>query len=263
MTLCSRRALNTRHFDVKPTWFDRRHAYRHHFEFFEQSLELRLKHIREARGGGSVPPMYMQELREAEADGRLELKCVDAKVESISADCVHVLLGSELRHFDLIVNACGHVPDCRRLPLVAQLLEDHPLDVIGGFPAISQDLRWGDFKNLFVIGALASLQVGPDAGNLMGLRRAGHIMANVLGLREWLKDTGSILGNIRGNRYAALGDSDESSDAESDGSECSECSDSGMADAEAKLDVRSDEVSTEVSMADEASDHTNLHSSAE
>ncbi|CAE7214885.1 unnamed protein product [Symbiodinium pilosum] len=216
VTLCSRRELTTRHFDVKPTWFDRRVAYRHHFEFFEQPLESRLKHIKAARVGGSVPPMYMKELREAEARGEVELKCVDAQLDTVLSGCVQVKLGSEMRRFDLVVNACGHVPDCRKLPLISELLENFPTDVIGGFPVISQDLQWGSCKQLFVVGALASLQVGPDAGNLMGLRRAANIVANVLGLRAWLRDTASVLGNIRGNRYAALGsDSESESDSES------------------------------------------------
>ena len=124
-----------------------------------------------------------------------------------------------MKCFDLVVNACGHAPDCQKLPLVGQLLRDYPVEVVGGFPLVSQDLQWGSFKKLFVIGALASLQVGPDAGNLMGLRRAVHIVANILGLREWLKDTKSVLGNIRGNRYAALGDS---SDSDSGSESCSE-----------------------------------------
>ena len=254
VTLCSRRALTTRHFDVQPTWFDRRKANRHHFEFFNQPLECRLKHIKEARVGGSVPPMYMKELCEAEAQDKVEVKCVEAKLEGISSDSVQVKLGDEVRSFDLIVNACGHVPDCRRLPLITELLKEFPAEVIGGFPVISQDLQWGEAKQLFVVGALASLQVGPDAGNLMGLRRAAHIVANVLGLRTWLKDTASVLGNIRGNRYAAL-DSDSDSDSDSEG----DAESNSEAEPEKGSELRRDrkradaEVSTEAS-SDGASD---------
>mmetsp|Transcript_86852 Transcript_86852/g.221230 ORF Transcript_86852/g.221230 Transcript_86852/m.221230 type:complete len:119 (-) Transcript_86852:69-425(-) len=74
----------------------------------------------------------------------------------------------------------------------------------GGLPVLTQDLQWGSLTKLFVIGALAALQVGPDAGNLMGLRRAAHVVAITLDLRCWLKDTGSVVGNIRGNQYSAL-----------------------------------------------------------
>ena len=246
VTLCSRRELNTRHFDVSQTWFDRRQANRHHYEFFEQSLDCRLKHIKEARGGGSVPPMYMKELRDAEANGLIELKCVEAQVEAIFSDSVQVRLGSEVKCFDLVVNACGHAPDCQKLPLISQLLRDCPVEVVGGFPVVSQDLQWGSFKQLFVIGALASLQVGPDAGNLMGLRRAVHIIANVLGLREWLKDTKSVLGNIRGNRYAALGDSDDD-DSGSDSESCSEAQPGSDEESAGSKSPNLDEASTEAS----------------
>ncbi|CAJ1339093.1 unnamed protein product [Effrenium voratum] len=236
VTLCSRRPLTTRHFDVKSTWFDRRVANRHHFEFFEQPLEDRLKHIKVSRGGGSVPPMYMTDLRKAEARGKVELRCEEVQFQAVLPDAarpVQVLIGTEVRHFDLVLNACGHCPDCRNLPLISELLTDFPVDVVGGFPVVSQDLQWGSLSQLFVMGALASLQVGPDAGNLMGLRRAAHIVANVLGLRDWLKDTASVLGNVRGNRYAALGapDSDSESDRSSDSGEFAELKSSDAAEA--------------------------------
>jgi len=213
----SRRQLTTRHFDISETWFDRRRAHFHHYEFFEKPLEERLKHIREARGGGSVPPMYMKSIREAEADGRLTYKCEAVRLVSILEDCVEVMIGDEVQRFDLIVNACGHRPDCAQLPLVGELLKAAPVEVVGGFPTLSQDLQWGDFKQFFVIGALASLQVGPDAGNLMGLRRAAKIVADALDLRSWLRDTKTVVGNVRGNRFDALGvDSDSDSGSNSD-----------------------------------------------
>lgn len=91
--------------------------------------------------------------------------------------------GSRLR-FDCVVTACGHRPDCEKLSLIKDLLSYEPVELVGGFPELSQDLQWGGFKQLFVIGALASLQVGPDAGNLMGLRRAAQIVAHAMNLRR-------------------------------------------------------------------------------
>merc|ERR1712032_1545573 len=90
-----------------------------------------------------------------------------------------------------------------------------PAPVHGGLPVLSQDLQWAGLKKLFVIGALAGLQVGPDAGNLMGLRRSAHMVASALDSRGWLRDASSVLGNARGNRYAALDDGSDS-DSEDD-----------------------------------------------
>ena len=216
VVLASRRPLTTRHFDIGEAWFDWRRAHFHHFEFFNKPVEERLKHIKATRGGGSVPPMYMAELCEAESHKRLAFKCGEVQLASVSEDSVEVTIDGEKHQFDLIINACGHRPDCKEIPLLGELLKTAPVEVVGGFPTLTTDLQWGDFSQLFVIGALASLQVGPDAANLMGLRRAAQIVANALDLRAWLRDTKSVLGNIRGNRYAALEDSDrEESDLES------------------------------------------------
>lgn len=210
VVLVSRRPLTTRHFDINEKWFDRRKANVYHYEFFQKPVEERLKHIRATRGGGSVPPMYMKEIC---ADSRLTFKVGEVELISVQTDSVDVAVDGKVQRFDLIVNACGHRPDCKELPLIKELLQTAPVDVVGGFPTLSQDLQWGDFKHFFVIGALASLQVGPDAGNLMGLRRAAQIVANAMDVRAWLRDTKSVLGNIRGNRYDALGsDSDSDSD---------------------------------------------------
>jgi len=122
--------------------------------------------------------------------------------------------GGEVFSFDRIVNACGHIPNCTLLPLVKDLLEQSEEEIVGGLPTLSQDLQWGNHKQLFVVGALAALQVGPDAGNLMGIRRAAQVITNNLGRREWLRDTTTVLGNVRGNRYAAFADSESESDAE-------------------------------------------------
>ncbi|CAK9100707.1 Hypothetical protein (Fragment) [Durusdinium trenchii] len=214
VVLLSRRPLTTRHFDIGERWFDRRRANVHHYEFFQKPMEERLEHIKATRGGGSVPPFYMKEIREAEASGRLVCKQGEVQLSHVWAEAVDVLIDGQVNRFDLIVNACGHRADGRHLPLVRELLRTAPTEVVGGFPVLSQDLQWGDFKQLFVVGALASLQVGPDAGNLMGLRRAVQIVANALSLRAWLKDTKTVLGNICGNRFQAL-DSDSDSECES------------------------------------------------
>lgn len=227
VTLCSRRPLTTRHFDVSVEWFDRRRSGRCLFDFWGLPLEERLRKVKETRGGGSVPPMYMSALRAEESQGLVEIVCGEACVQASDDGGADVLLGGRVRRFDRIVAACGHRPDCTALPLVRDLLARWPVPVVGGLPIVSQDLQWGTQRRLFVIGALAALQVGPDAANLMGIRRAAHVVAQALGLRSWLRDTGSVLGNIRGNRYAALSGSDDDDEDGDDDDDAvsSKCSD--------------------------------------
>jgi hypothetical protein len=64
---------------------------------------------------------------------------------------------------------------------VSNILKKWKLPIHEGFPDITEDLQWKESNNstkqnrtpsIFVSGAMAGLQVGPDAGNLMGMRRA-------------------------------------------------------------------------------------------
>jgi hypothetical protein len=214
VVLCSRRPLTTRRFDVHASWFDFRTARGHHFDFYDKALEERLEHLKATRGGGSVPPSYMEDVRAKVAEGRLEIICGEAQIKRVSEGMVEVIINQKVYAFHKIVNACGYAPNCQRLPLIQEMLSQWPVDIVGGLPTLSQDLQWGDHKQLFLLGALAGLQVGPDAGNLMGIRRAAQRIVSVLGLRSWLLDSTSVLGNVRGNRYAAL-----STDCDSDSDE--------------------------------------------
>jgi len=218
VVLLSRRPLTTRHFDIDVKWFDRRRTQQYLFEFLSLPVEQRLRLVKEARGGGSVPKMYMEDLRAREASGRLEVLVGEAQVVGHDGGSVQVEIDGRACTFDKVVSACGHRPDCCALPLVADLQRQWPATIHGGLPVLSQDLQWAGMSKLFVVGALAALQVGPDAGNLMGLRRAAQVLSSALDLRGWLREVGSVLGNIRGNRYSAL--FDDSSEDESESSDC-------------------------------------------
>jgi hypothetical protein len=218
VTLCSRRPLTARHFDIDKGWFDKREAARHRFEFFSMPLEERLAMIKETRGGGSVPSLYMSQVRRAESQGSLKLKVAEAQISKVLDDAVEVEIDGSVERFDRVVSACGHRPDCTQLPLMQSLLKDSEVEITGGLPHLSQDLQWGAHSKVFVIGSLASLQVGPDAGNLMGIRRAAQTLTSTLGLRDWLADAKhtsqpdqrSLQRNIRGNSYDLLmSDADE------------------------------------------------------
>lgn len=223
VSLCSRRRLVTRDFDIPAEWFDYRTQGRLRHDFWTQPSEARLALLRATKGGGSVPPRYMQELRAMEATGKVQVVCGEAEVGSADEEGVGVKLAGQWRRFDRVVLACGHRPDCAKLPLVRELQAQWPVAVVGGLPVLSKDLQWGGCEQLFVVGALAALQVGPDAANLMGCRRAAQVVAQSLGLRLWQRSLrprdGSL--TICGNRYAAFEDSEDdekSTDAETPGS---------------------------------------------
>lgn len=66
-----------------------------------------------------------------------------------------------------------------------------------------------------MVGALASLNVGPDSGNIMGARRAASIVANALECKAWLRDADSR--GALSNRFDQLfWDEEDSSSCSSD-----------------------------------------------
>eukprot|EP00747_Dinoflagellata_sp_TGD_P067805 gnl/TRDRNA2_/TRDRNA2_155449_c1_seq1.p1 gnl/TRDRNA2_/TRDRNA2_155449_c1~~gnl/TRDRNA2_/TRDRNA2_155449_c1_seq1.p1 ORF type:complete len:447 (+),score=75.96 gnl/TRDRNA2_/TRDRNA2_155449_c1_seq1:143-1342(+) len=211
VSLCSRRPLTTRNFDIPVEWFDRRVQNRLRHEFWEQPSEVRLAQIKATRGGGSVPPDYMEQLKREDAAGKVEVVCGEVEVGAVDASGIHVTLAGQARRFDHVVLATGHRPDCMALPLLQSMQAQWPVEVIGGLPVLTHDLQWGDNEQLFLVGALAALQVGPDAANLMGCRRAANVVAQSLGLRLWFRTSVYV------NRYAAFADSEDEdeSDAES------------------------------------------------
>jgi len=189
-------------------------------------MEERLKHLRAVKGGGSVPPWYMQQLRAAEAEGRVEVLCGEVETCAQLQDSVEVKLLGEHRRYHHVILACGHQPNCEALPVFSELQRSCPVPIIGGLPQLTKELQWGSHEQLYVVGAVGALQIGPDAGNLMGCRRAAETLTQNLGLRLWQRcgKQGSGSNSIRGNRFAALDDSDseseddETTDVESSGS---------------------------------------------
>jgi len=216
--LVSKRPLVEKHFDIKIEWFDRRTTNKCMADFYSNSMKCRKQALKEARRGGSVPPLYMRQVGEAEQKG--SLLCLIGDTEAIGDD--HTNTRIQVRYtqkeghspvFDVneIVFACGVQPDCCNTGSLTELIKTKwPTCVEGGMPCITQDLRWRKKLDLFVVGSLGALNIGPDAGNLMGIRRAAQIVANALGSRSWLRES------VLGNAFVLLEDSsdDESSSDE-------------------------------------------------
>lgn len=215
VTLCSRRPLVERHFDLGVEWFDRRTSTKCMSDFYHQPVMDRLEMIKSTRGGGSVPPIYMRDVERLEKMGTLKRIVGEATscIQKNKDGPAEVTINGVSYSFDLIVLACGVQPDCSSHPLLAEVLNRWPLPVHGGFPCVTEDVEWRSKTNLFVTGSLASLNLGPDAGNLMGARRAAQLIAGRLGRPSWLREEGNILAQ---NRFDSLLWSDSEDDDSSD-----------------------------------------------
>lgn len=230
--LCSRRHIQEKAFDVANSWFDRRHANRHISNFYHSSVEERLRILKDARNGGSVPSMYMNAIKPYIKSGQLEIiegaevtynrMTVDddengeERNDSSSLSRVSVTIhqhqgvfnnksstssssslsvntsnmSSAEFEFDLILLATGVEPDCNVHPLIQQVQKRYPIDTVGGFPCITEDLQHPYRDRLCFVGSLSSLNTGPDAANLMGIKRSANIVANTLDCRSWLRNEG-------------------------------------------------------------------------
>ena len=231
--LCSRRPLQEKHFDISVEWFDQRRANKCLSEFYHDSIENRLLRLKEARDGGSVPPLYMKRLDQKRDSlkcwvGDVEYRHDDDDINAADKDDDRILIHFQgsVHKFDKIVVACGIKPDCVAQPLIEKIHKQWPINVCGGLPDVTQDMRWHDGKtgneNVYVAGAMAGLQVGPDAGNLMGIRRAASVIADSLDCRTWLQE------QVYFNKFDVLLFSDSESETESccgSEAECFACCD--------------------------------------
>jgi hypothetical protein len=113
--------------------------------------------------------------------------------------------------FDKIRLGTGVKPDCRALPSIRDLLDNcEAVPIVGGFPVLTTELQWGSLP-VFVVGALAGLQLGPGALNLMGARHGADIVAAKLGVNDGATTGGNICHNI----FAALARESDSEEEDS------------------------------------------------
>jgi lysine/ornithine N-monooxygenase len=222
VTICSRRPLAERHFDLKVEWFDQRSRNKCLSDFYHQTPQERLELIQKCRNGGSVPAIYMKDIRRMECQDGEGFRRVVGNVQFsrlVSNGTICVQIENEdgsimMEEYDSIVLACGMRPDCSSNSLVSKLMEKWPIPTVGGLPVITEDARWSSTtqRNLYVMGQLASLSIGPDAANLMGIRRAAEIIANGLDCRSWLRQS-----NVYTNPFDIFSsDSDSDSETESE-----------------------------------------------
>ena len=191
VTLIQRSPMVPRHFDIPNEYMGPRRG-RLLEEFWSLDMHGRAEQLKRIRGGGSVPPEIVHELMKSDAMVKEEVEILDVCWDDGK---LHVTLndGSEC-DYDMIWLATGannHIDHYSALSVLREVL---PVDVINGLPVLNRDLSWrvpdGDErpleplwkqvarKRLWCIGALASLELGPDALNLLGARQVSQVKDN-------------------------------------------------------------------------------------
>lgn len=174
--LMSRHSVYDKLFDADPGWIGPKYLK----DFWaEPDFHVRWQTIQQARNGGSMTPAVLSQLRKLEREGKMlfyeqcgvlqaewsdegwQIHCDNSTVH----ECIH------RQNIDRIWVATGSQLDARNHPLLHDVLTDYPIEVVNGLPVIDEHLRWQGCE-LFIMGGLAALRVGPTARNLSGARAA-------------------------------------------------------------------------------------------
>lgn len=172
VTLLLRHPLREHQLDSDPGWLGPK--YQDGFRALHDYAERRTQ-ITRARHRGSVPPDLALELRQAIHNGQLTMQhaaVAAAQYTPATGITLSLTAGAPLTA-DWVVLATGFAD---QRPGGAWLTEtihaaDLPLAPCG-FPIAAPDLHWG--QGLYVLGALAELELGPIARNIAGARQAAE-----------------------------------------------------------------------------------------
>jgi cation diffusion facilitator CzcD-associated flavoprotein CzcO len=162
--LMSRRHLVQRDLDVEPMWLGRALPAFHRVG----DPLLRARIVRQARGGGSIPPGVRAELADTD---RLRLH-EDCRIESIEPTDAGfaVLANCGVLPVDFVWLATGHRVHVRNEPVLRRFGR---LQAVDGLPVTDPDLSVPGTR-VSVCGGLAALGVGPTARTLPGARMAAE-----------------------------------------------------------------------------------------
>ena len=163
-------------------------------EFFAASHDERRALLKRARPGGSLTRAAHDQLLELQRQGRVELReqtvVCDAQWLGDPSAAVggrwRIRLGGAAAKgqevcADAVWLATGHALDVGQVAPLRSLCSLRPQPVHDGLPALTPSLRWDAETPLYVAGALAALQIGPDAFNLGACGQcASRIISDIL-----------------------------------------------------------------------------------
>ena len=176
--------MKPRHFDIKNEWMGPKRG-KMLEEFWSSDIDERANQLKEARGGGTIPPEIIEELI-ASQGSKLEVK-TEVEIDEVEWEDnnlkVSLTDGSKCMPamIWLSTGAQNHID---HYTVLSKLHEVLPVNVVDGLPVIDNDLSWKSpedgsdeprwkqtvRKRLYCCGALSGLQCGPDSLNLIGAR---------------------------------------------------------------------------------------------
>ncbi|BAB76423.1 FAD-dependent oxidoreductase [Anabaena sp. FACHB-709] len=168
--LMMRRQLTEKLFDAEPGWLGPKYLK----DFFAQSdWEQRWTTIQQARNGGSMTPAIATQIRRQVRSGNIKIdeNCQILKAQWLGKNWQVECSDGSHHECDYIWLSTGTKFDVTHEPLLKDVLVAYPIPIVKGLPVLDTCLRWPGCE-LFIMGGLAALQVGPTARNLSGARMA-------------------------------------------------------------------------------------------
>ncbi|MYF97651.1 lysine N(6)-hydroxylase/L-ornithine N(5)-oxygenase family protein [Candidatus Poribacteria bacterium] len=168
VVLITRKQLKTEQFDFPPIWLGPKAL----TEFAsETDFQQRYQIIQENRGEGSITPEVMEALKNT---ANLDIYPA-TYIRSISSS-KHILQINTSRgvisNVSRIILATGYKFNLRRYGFMEELIRQHQIPLVCGFPKLDDNLEFHTIKNLFGSGAVAQLQIGPASSNIAGANLA-------------------------------------------------------------------------------------------
>ena len=170
VTLMTRKQLQEKLFDADPGWLGPKYLKDFHAE---TNWHTRYQQIQQARNGGSMTPEIMLQLRRAYHEGKVRInECCQVRDAQWQDNLWQVsCLDGSKHQFNRIWLATGTRFDIKEHPLLQEVLETYPTEIVHGLPILDEHLRLPK-SNFFIMGGLAALQIGPVARNISGGKMA-------------------------------------------------------------------------------------------
>ncbi|RXJ00315.1 hypothetical protein DS745_12345 [Anaerobacillus alkaliphilus] len=167
VTILTRHPLKVHQFDSDPGWLGPKYMSRfHQIHCYEE----RRKVIKAARFSGSLPVELKTEIERRKKSGILDVK-ID-EVMDVSDELL-TLKSGEVLSADAILLATGFEQKPPGMEWLQELIQTYCLPCAScGYPIPKQSLEWDE--GLYLLGALAELQLGPVARNISGARRGAE-----------------------------------------------------------------------------------------
>ena len=159
-------------FDADPGWLGPKRM--NQLSVISSSAE-RMKLIEQERHKGSMPMELFLRLKKHEQTGRLQLH--HSPIDEVRSN--QIISEGHTYPYQHILLATGFVNQLGAQPFVRALIheEDAPLNECG-YPSLTYDLEW--LPQLFVMGGLADLELGPFARNIMGGKEGAERISKAL-----------------------------------------------------------------------------------